>query len=140
MAAINLKDFYPWYTHDEFVDVPEEIAEELFAHRRQEKSQKQRARRNKSFYSIDLNDGIESYASFTAMTPHEVLEYKYLFCRLCRALNSLPDIQGRRVEAHFILGMSIKEIAEMDGITKGSVSISITRGLKAMKKYLRIFE
>lgn len=29
MMKINLKDFYPWYTHDEYVEIPDEIAVEL---------------------------------------------------------------------------------------------------------------
>jgi RNA polymerase sigma-70 factor (ECF subfamily) len=58
-------------------------------------------------------------------------------CRLCRALNSLPEIQGRRIEAHYILGKSQAEIAKAEGVTKGSVSISIQKGLEAMKKYLK---
>ena len=31
MATINLRDFYPWYQHNEFVDVPDVIAAELMA-------------------------------------------------------------------------------------------------------------
>ena len=58
-------------------------------------------------------------------------------CDLCRALNSLPEIQGRRVEAYFILGKTQTEIAEAEGVTKESVNIAIMRGLAAMKKYLR---
>ena len=57
-------------------------------------------------------------------------------CRLCRALNKLPEIQGRRVEAHYLLGHSQKEIAKTEGVTKGSVSESIKKGLAAMRKYL----
>ena len=29
MTTINLKDFYPWYTHDEYIEVSEEVADEL---------------------------------------------------------------------------------------------------------------
>ena len=29
MTTINLKDFYSWYTHDEYIEVPDEVAEEL---------------------------------------------------------------------------------------------------------------
>lgn len=57
MATINLKDFYPWYGQDEYVEAPNVVTQELFADRRYEKSHKQRTRRNKSFYSIDANDG-----------------------------------------------------------------------------------
>ena len=27
MTTINLKDFYSWYTHDEYIEVPDEVAE-----------------------------------------------------------------------------------------------------------------
>jgi len=58
---------------------------------------------------------------------------------LCRALNSLPEIQGRRIEAHYLLGMSQRQIAEAEGVSLNSVSISIRRGLQAMKNYLNKF-
>ena len=35
MTTINLKDFYSWYTHDEYIDVPDEVAEELKADKRE---------------------------------------------------------------------------------------------------------
>ena len=50
------------------------------------------------------------------------------------ALNSLPEIQGRRIDAHIILGKSIKEIAEAEGVHEESVRQSIKRGLERMKK------
>ena len=31
MATINLRDFYLWYTQNEYIEVPYEIAEELRA-------------------------------------------------------------------------------------------------------------
>ena len=36
MTTINLKNFYPWYTHDEYKEVAEEVAEELHTSRRRE--------------------------------------------------------------------------------------------------------
>lgn len=57
-----------------------------------------------------------------------------LFIRLWNALNSLPEIQGRRIDAHIILGKSIKEIAEVEGVHEESVRQSIKRGLERMKK------
>lgn len=107
MATINLRDFYPWYTHDEFVEVPEVIASELLADRRYQKAHGQRIRRNKAFYSLDAGDGIEAAAiTHRDMSPCEVAEIAERHCRLCRALNSLPYKQGRRVEAHYIFGKS----------------------------------
>ena len=41
--------------------------------------------------------------------PQELLERMELFIRLWNALNSLPEIQGRRIDANIILGKSIKD-------------------------------
>lgn len=31
MTTINLKDFYSWYTHDEYIEVSDEVAAEVAA-------------------------------------------------------------------------------------------------------------
>jgi len=140
MATINLRDFYYWYTQDKFVEVSDEVAAELFADKRYEKVHKQRIRRNMAIYSLDMEDGIEASAiSYSNDSPDFVLELKERHCRLCCALNSLPEIQGRRIEAHFFLGMSRKELAKSEGVSESSVNESIDRGLRAMKIFLRNF-
>lgn len=40
----------------------------------------------------------------------------------------------RRIDAHIILGKSIKEIAEAEGVHEESIRQSIKRGLERMKK------
>jgi len=137
MATINLREFYPWYTHDEIVDVPDVIAAELMAGRRYDYNYKQRVRRNMAFYSLDAEDGIETAVIYRDRTPWELIEMAEQHCRLCRALNSLPEIQGRRIEAHFILGKSRAEIAEAEGVSENSVNVAIKRGLLAMRKFLQ---
>jgi len=137
MTTINLRDFYPWYTWDEFVEVPDKVAEELFADKRYQKSHRQRMKRNKAQYSLDAGDGIENEAVYTALSPHEVYELKLKRCRLCRALNSLPETQGRRIDAHYILCISRKAIAEVEGVSENAVNASIQRGLRAMRNYLK---
>ena len=42
MTTINLKDFYPWYTRDEYIKVSEEVADELRASRLYEASYQRR--------------------------------------------------------------------------------------------------
>ena len=135
MTTINLRDFYQWYTHDEFVEVPDEVAAELCADRRYEKIHNQRMRRNKSYYSLDVGDCIEaSTISYFNDSPDAILEKKLSFCRLCRALNSLPEIQGRRIEAHYILGKSYRELAEDEDVDVSTIRKAIKRGLWNMKK------
>ena len=138
MITINLREFYPWYTQDELIEVSDEVAEEMKASRRYDKIHKQRTRRNKSYYSLDVHDGIETSAIiYSTDDPTEVLERRERLCQLCCALNSLPEIQGRRIDAHFILGMSKKEIAKAEGVSERVVGIAIERGLATMKKYLQ---
>ena len=90
--------------------------------------------RHKAQYSLDCDDGIEYSACLHEPTPQELLERMEMFCRLWNALNSLPEVQGRRIDAHIILGKSIKEIAEAEGVHEESVRQSIKRGLERMKK------
>ena len=137
MTTINLKDFYPWYTHDEYIEVSEEVADELRASRLYEAAYQRRIVRNKAQYSLDCEDGIEYSACVSEPTPQELLERMELFCHLCAALNSLPETQGRRVDACVILGKSYREVAMAEGVSKTSVQESVQSGLTAMRKYLK---
>ena len=134
MKEINLRDFYPWYMEDVMVEVTEEVAEELLAGQRYIKASRRRVYRNKAHFSLDAEDGIEYSACLHEPTPQELLERMETFLRLWNALNSLPEIQGRRIDAHIILGKSIKEIAEAEGVHEESIRQSIKRGLERMKK------
>ena len=60
MKTINLKEFYPEiYTADTFCEIPEEVLEELLSFRRKENAAKRKVYRNKAYYSLDRNDGVE---------------------------------------------------------------------------------
>ena len=106
MTTINLKDFYSWYTHDEYIEVSDEVAAELRADKLYELAHQRRIVRNKAQYSLDCDDGIEYSACLHEPTPQELLDRMELFVHLWNALNSLPEVQGVRVEAHLILGKS----------------------------------
>lgn len=135
MTSINLRDFYYWYTQDEYIEVSEDVAEALRASVRSEAAYQRRVTRNKAQYSLDCDDGIEYSACLHELTPDEVLELKERFCRLWNALNSLPEIQGRRIDACIIVGKSVKEVARAEeGVHEESVRQSIKRGLEHMKR------
>ena len=140
MVTINLKDFYPWYTHDEFVEVSDEVAAAMLEAGRLDRNYTRRVYYNKAHYSLDAGDGIENEACYINLTPHEIFEYQIMRCRLCRALNSLSETQGRRVDAHYILGKSVYEIAEAEGVAQASVYESIERGIKNMRIFLKKFD
>ena len=46
MTTINLKDFYAWYTHDEYIDVSDEVAAEMRADKLYEAAYQRRIIRN----------------------------------------------------------------------------------------------
>ena len=133
--TINLREYYPWYVTDEFVEVTEEVAEELMADKRYEKTHERSTRRNKVL-SLDAEDGTEEAASMVCHSdcPETVVAMIEVHCRLCRALNSLPKNQGRRIDAHYLHGMSQTEIAIKEGVGVNSVNESIKRGLRSMAK------
>jgi RNA polymerase sigma-70 factor (ECF subfamily) len=134
-TTINLRDYYPWYTWDEFVEVPDEVAAELQADKRYEKNHERGARRNKVL-SLDVEDGTADSAAMACNSdnPEAIFALMDTHCRLCRALNSLPELQGRRVDARYLQGKSIQDIAIAEGVSESSVKECIERGLKAMAK------
>lgn len=137
MTTINLRNYYPWYKHDEYIEVPDEVAAELEADKQYEASYQRQLFRNKAHYSLDCDDGIEYTACLANPTPQELIERVELFCYLWNALNSLPEIQGRRVEACIILGASYREQARIEGVGKSSIRMSVLYGLENMRKYLK---
>ena len=139
MTTINLKDFYAWYTHDEYIDVSDEVAAEMRADKLYEAGYPRRVTRNKAQYSLDCGDGIEYSAWLSEPTPQELVEHMERFCALWNALNSLPEVQGVRVEAHLILGKSYRQIAREQGVDKSAVRHSVKSGKAAMRKYLKKF-
>ena len=137
MTTINLKDFYSWYTTDEYIEVSDEVAAELRADKLYELAHQRRIVRNKAQYSLNCDDGIEYSACLSEPTPQELLERMERFCALWNALNTLPEIQGHRVDACIILGKSYREVAQAEGVNESSVRESVKSGLESMKKYLK---
>lgn len=131
-----MRDFYPWYIEDQFIEVSDEVAEALRSDKLYEAAHRRHVKRNKAQYSLDCDDGIEYSACIYETTSQELLERKEMFCHLCRALNSLPEAQGRRIDACVILGKSCREVAEVEVVDISAVRKAIQRGLRSMKNLL----
>ena len=131
---INLRDFYPFYTSDELIDVPDEIGAILTESKRQEKNYFSRLSYHKAYYSLDCGDGIENETVDKPLTPEEIYLQKAAKAELYAALAALPDKQAKRLYAFFILGMSKTEIAKAEGVAVNSVCESIVRGLEKLRK------
>jgi len=139
MAIINLRDYYPFYTSDCFMEVSEEVAEMFKEFDRKEAAYRLRTYRHKAYYSLDRDDGLEHEAVFVSLSPHELYERKISMQELHAAISSLPDKQAKRIYAHFILGMTKKDIARDEGVDEKVVRVAIERGLKNLEKYLKKF-
>lgn len=137
MKIINLRDIYPHYTQDCFVEVTDEVADLFSEFDHKEAAYRLRTFRHKAYYSLDRNDGIEHEALFVALSPHELYERKVTMQELHAAIASLPDIQAKRIYAHFILGMTKQDIARAEGVNEKVVRVAIERGLRRLEKILK---
>lgn len=139
MQTINLKQYYPFCKEDIFVEVSDEIVEAFLLDKRAEAARDRKMFRYKAFYSLDCNDGIENAAIGWAqpspedylIEKEELAEYEELIRRLYEAISSLPPMQARRVHARYMLGMKVKDIAAMDGITPSQAGKSIHAALRS---------
>lgn len=139
MTTINLKDHYPWYTEDTFMEVPDEIAAFLDEDRRLQINYAQYIRDNKAFYSLDAGDGIEAEALNLPEQPDEALERMELERLLKEALAQLTETQRRRLLASVLNDESNHRIAALESVDESAVRRSIQRGLAALKKLLNKF-
>ena len=135
MQKINLRELYPdVYTMDFYVEVTEEVLETIQAANRAEAAYDRRMYRYKAHYSLDCDNGIEKAVVQHPLTPEEILEDKQLRDQLYAAVMELPDKQAKWIYARFYLGMTIKEIAKVEGVDLSWVYKSIKRGLKYLAK------
>ena len=125
MTTINLRELYPWYTEDAFIEVSDEVAAFLEEDRRLQINYAQYIRDNKAFYSLDAGDGIEAEALNLPEQPDEALERMELERLLKEALAQLTETQRRRL------------LAALESVDESAVRRSIQRGLAALKKILK---
>ena len=106
MKAINLKDYYPYYTQDMYIEVSDELAQLLEHFERKEANYQRKKYRYKAHYSLERGDGIEHDVLFVSLSLEEIYERKLTSEQLHAAIASLPDKQAKRVFAHYFMGMS----------------------------------
>ncbi len=137
MTRINLRDYYPFYTSDCFIDVPDEVAALLRGLERQEAAYRLRTYRHKAYFSLDRGDGIEHDILFVSLSPCEIYQRKVTNQQLHAAIASLPNKQAKRVYAYYFLGMSKTAIANAEGVNKSQITRSINKALKSMEVFLK---
>jgi len=137
MKKINLRDLYPFFKTDVWVDVDEEVAHEIRRFELEESAYRLRTYRHRAYYSLDRNDGIEQYILFLSISPEEYYERKLSQQQLYKALCQLPVKSARRIYAHYFLGMSKVAIARAEHVDERAIRKSIQRGLKQLEYLLK---
>ena len=136
MKKVNLRDLYPdVYKTDHFVEVTEDVLETIRAAERAEAAYDRRRYRYKAYYSLDCDNGIENAILMKPQTPEMLLEEKQFQEQVYAAVMKLPEKQAKRIYARYYLGMTVNEIAEVEGVDPSRVRDSIRRGLKQLVKY-----
>lgn len=137
MKTINLKDYYPYYTRDTFIEVPDEVASIFERFTKTEAAYERKKYRYNAHYSLDRGDGIEHDILFVSLSPDEIYERKLTNQQLHSAIASLPDKQVKRIYAHYFMGMNKIAIAKAEGVSEKAIRVSIERGLHSIEKYLK---
>ena len=119
MQTINLKQYYPFCTEDTFVEVSDEIVEAFLLDKRAEAAR----------------EWAQPSPEDCLMEKEAQAEYAELLRRLYEAISSLPPTQARRVHARYMLGMKVKDIAAMEGITPSQAGKSIHAALRRLRRY-----
>ena len=122
------------YKTDTFLEVTDEVQAVFLSDKRAEAAHERQMYRYKAQYSLDCDNGIEDAVVHRSPTPEEVLEDKQLRDQIFTAVMELPDKQAKRIYARFYLDMSVKEIAQVEGVDPRRVRDSIHLGLKKLEK------
>ena len=77
----------------------------------------------------------EIWRFFVAIFSEMVLEEKQFREQVYAAVMKLLEKQAKRIYARYYLGMTVNEIAEVEGVDPSRVRDSIRRGLKQLVKY-----
>ena len=137
MTTINLRELYPWYTEDAFIEVSDEVAAFLEEDKRLQINYAQYIRDNRAFYSLDAGDGIEAEALNLPEQPDEALERMELERLLKEALAQLTETQRKRIFLNVVEGKSKTEIAAMEEVHEHYIRVAITRGIEKMRDYFK---
>lgn len=137
MKRINLKDYYPFYQEDYFIDVSDDLVELFQRDTAKEATRKRKLRFHRAYYSLDRNDGIDKNIIYVSRSPEEIYERKLTREQLHAAMETLTDKQAKRIYAHFFLGLSKSEIARNEGVDCCHIARSIDLALKKIGQYLK---
>lgn len=139
MVKINLKDYYPIYERDAFMEVHDELAAQFRQWQRNEATYQRKKRRYHVYYSLEHTKPHYYETLFLSDSPCDVYKHKLSREQLRMALSRLPSKQARRIYKHYIIGMSQAAIARAERVSRNTVSSSIRQGLASRQINLNKF-
>ena len=138
MPKINLRELYPHYRVDIFIDIPDDVYAAIMEFEREDETYKRVSRRYNATISFDVENPrkIEKAVIDKPQMPDEAFEKKVMQMFLYQAITQLSDKQANRIFSHFFLGLTYAAIARAEGVHESSVRQSIESGVRKMRKYL----
>lgn len=121
------------------VEIPPNVREEMLTFFRKEETYQRVRRYHNAYYSLDRDDGLENEISDVAPSPEEIVIHREEQGMLHAALMSLPAVQRRRVNLHIMHGLSIAQIARMEGVSWSAVDRSLKRAIYRVKEHVKVY-
>ena len=121
MKEINLRDYYPFYTTNTIVEVPDEVADLLHEYKLNEAAYILRTYRHKAYFSLDFDANVERDVLIVQPSPLEILEQRRMTENLYKGLATLSEKQRQRIYARYFLGMNNAAIARAKSPLCGTV-------------------
>ena len=120
----------------EEIEVTREVADYLEECRLDDRRQNEKIRRH---YSDKEYDEF-SIGDFMFEKPRgfeDALVDKLTIERFPEALDTLPEIQRRRVTAYYIEGLTYQQISDYEGVALNAVVKSVNSAIENLKKYFK---
>jgi RNA polymerase sigma factor (sigma-70 family) len=117
------------------VEVSTPVKEQLEQSNRQIRSQRRQDRRHLDY--VDFIGGLRDTAMNDPQAEAADLVMKMeSYRQLYAAISKLPEVQSRRLLLHFVDNLTHRQIAELEGVNRGTVGHSIRCALIQLQKYL----
>ena len=136
MKILKMKEEYDWYSENEYMEISDELAEFFETERKKEEAYDRKRRRYKATNSLDADNGIEKAVLYPPKTPEQLYVEKEADKERYAAMLQLPEIQRRRYYAYYYLKINMPRIARIEGVSKSTVSQTIDKAEKNIKKIL----
>ena len=116
------------------VEVSTSVKELLSQSDRQIRSQRRQDRRYLTYTDFIDNLTEITMKSLPQIDPANLLIEKENQKRLWAAVDKLPTLQRQRLILHFVDGLTHRQISNMQGVNRATISHSIERALKQLRK------